>query len=136
MSPVVVGADLVRIEDVRDALARHGDRYCARVFTEHELAVCRDGAPAVTAERLAARFAAKEAVVKLLRCEGNQPDWRSLEIRRNEGGWCEVELSGTAREQAEAAGLEHISVSLSHEGDYALAVAVAERPEPERKTWT
>ena len=66
-----VGTDLTCVADVASSIERFGDRYLRRLFTDHELDAT-GGAP----ERLAARFAAKEATVKVLRPTGAQPDWR------------------------------------------------------------
>jgi holo-[acyl-carrier protein] synthase len=80
------------------------------------------------ASSLAARFAAKEATIKVLRPNGlpdEAVDWRSIEVRREETGWCSLRLTGEARVLAERAGVTDISVSLSHEGEMATAVVVA-----------
>jgi holo-[acyl-carrier protein] synthase len=122
---VSVGIDLVRVGDVRSSIERFGDRYVARLFTEDEIAYCR-AAPELAAERFAARFAAKEAVIKALRVE-ERPDLRAIEVRRAPAGWCDVTLHGEAKELSEAAGIIAWSVSMSHHGEYATAVVVAER---------
>jgi holo-[acyl-carrier protein] synthase len=119
-----VGADVVSIHEVADSVESFGARYLDRVYTDHELGSSR-GVPAVRAASLAARFAAKEATIKVLRPIGHQPDWRSLEVRRHSGGWCTMALSGHAAELAEQAGIADLSVSLTHEGDIAAAVVVA-----------
>jgi holo-[acyl-carrier protein] synthase len=79
---VRVGADLAGVQQVVDSVARFGDRYLRRVYTEHEIACC-PGLPSVAAAGLAARFAAKEATIKVLRPVDFQPDWRSIEITRH-----------------------------------------------------
>jgi holo-[acyl-carrier protein] synthase len=115
------------VPDVQRAIERFGDRYLSRVFTQHELS-CARGTDRVAASSLAARFAAKEATLKVLR-PGPGPrdavDWRSIEVRREEEGWCSLRLTGTARMLAQRAGVRDISVSLSHEGEVATAVVVA-----------
>lgn len=123
-SPVRVGTDLVRIADVEECLERHGSRYAERVFTEHELASCT-GEPSTRAARLAARFAAKEAALKVLRPADDPLDWRSIEVVRDPLGPCEIRLTGTAARLAERAGIGAMAVSLSHEGTMAAAVVVA-----------
>jgi holo-[acyl-carrier protein] synthase len=128
---VRVGTDLCSVQAVADSVATFGDRYLARVYTDDERAYC-EADPALTAERLAARFAAKEAVVKVLRPATERPEWRSIEVRRDPGGWCEVELSGTAERLAREAGINSLSVSMSHEGGLANAVVVATCDLPER----
>ncbi len=123
-----VGIDLVSVEDVANSIARFGQAYLERVFTPHELASVRpdpqsgDGHPAV--EGLAARFAAKEAVLKVLRPGDMRPDWRTIEIRRSTDGWCDVVLTGAAADLAIGAGLEDLGVSITHEGQASAAVAV------------
>ena len=126
-SSIRVGTDLTRVADVAASIACFGDRYLRRLFTEHELA-STGAAP----ERLAARFAAKEATVKVLRPAGAQPDWRSIEVRRDEVGACHLRLSGTAAAMARAAGITELAVSLTHEHDLAAAVVVARLSDEER----
>ena len=92
-----------------------------RLFTPHELETCA-GAP----ERLAARFAAKEAAIKVLRPDDVRPEWRAIEVRRQPSGACDLRLTGTAAAQAAAAGITSMAVSLSHDGDLATAVVVAQ----------
>jgi len=119
-----VGSDVVSVQRVNESVARFGDRYLQRVYTEHEISSV-SGPPAVRAARLAARFAAKEATIKVLRPVGHQPDWRSMEIRRLAEGWCTLALSGHAAALAQQAGITDLAVSLTHEGDVAAAVVVA-----------
>jgi holo-[acyl-carrier protein] synthase len=121
------GCDLQRIEDVSDAIRDFGDRYLDRVYTLAEQATYRTGGAA----SLAARFAAKEAVLKVIgTADGVDP--RTVEIAHQDGRPV-VRLSGLAATLAEQAGLGPIDVSLSHSGDHALAVAVA-ITEPETRT--
>jgi holo-[acyl-carrier protein] synthase len=123
-----VGVDIAEVADIAASVDNLGERYLERLFTPHELSVCRStqsGLPAWSAESLAARFAAKEAVVKVLRPTGVRPDWRNIEIHRSEAGWCEVRLFGRARDQAGEAGITELAVSLTHEGALAAAVVVA-----------
>jgi holo-[acyl-carrier protein] synthase len=119
-----VGVDLTLVEDVERAVARFGDRYVYRVFTGHEVESCTNG-QALATSGLAARFAAKEAVIKVLRPGPRQPDYRSIEVRRHPDGWCELKLSGTAAEMAEAACVRNLALSITHEAGMAAAVVVA-----------
>jgi holo-[acyl-carrier protein] synthase len=119
-----VGTDLVPVEHVAASVARFGHRYVGRIYTEHEVACCQ-GSPSVVAAGLAARFAAKEAMVKVLRPVGHQPDWRSIEVRRDPAGWCSLALSGEAARMADEQGIREVAVSLTHEGAMAAAVVVA-----------
>ena len=121
------GCDLQRIDDVADAIRDFGARYLDRVYTAAEQEAGRTGGAA----SLAARFAAKEAVLKVIgTADGVDP--RSVEIVQYDGRPV-VHLTGRAAELAAQAGLGPIDVSLSHSGDHALAVAVAvteSSPEP------
>ena len=106
------------------SVARFGDRYVRRIFTGHEIESCSQG-EGLASSSLAARFAAKEATIKVLRPRQAQPDYRSIQVRRHPDGWCEIELSGTAAELAEAEGVRHLALSLTHEAGMAAAVVVA-----------
>jgi holo-[acyl-carrier protein] synthase len=125
-----IGVDLVAVDEVAASVARFGDRYVRRIFTEHEIDCCRRGdgcgvgASTYAMDSLAARFAAKEAVLKVLRPVEVQPAWRSIELHRMTGGWCEIHLSGLAAELAAEAGIDELSVSVSHEAAVAAAVVV------------
>jgi holo-[acyl-carrier protein] synthase len=126
---VRVGIDLTSVDEVAASIARFGDRYVERMFTPHEQAFCRvgDGSEATRpyrVESLAARFAAKEAVLKVLRPPGPRPPWRDIEVFRTDGGWCEVHLSGSAADLAAVAGINRWSVSLTHHEALAAAVVV------------
>lgn len=121
MTAIRTGCDLAAVEDVTDGIAAHGERYLARVFTARERADTADDP-----ERLAARFAGKEAVVKLLRPTRSQSvPLHDVAIVLDEHGAPVVELSGAAAALAESAGITTIDVSLSHERGLALATAVA-----------
>jgi holo-[acyl-carrier protein] synthase len=119
-----VGADVVSVHQVEESVARFGARYLERVYTQHELE-SSVGGPSVQAASLAARFAAKEATIKVLRPVGHQPDWRSVEVRRHVDGWCTMALTGHAAVLADQARIAELAVSLTHEGDVAAAVVVA-----------
>lgn len=123
---VAVGIDLVAIEDVEASVERHADRYLTRVYTAQELADCRRAAGAPAAERLAARFAAKEAALKVLRSADEAIPWRDIGVRRGSDGSPSLELSGAARAAAQRRGVRSLEVSLTHEGPFAAAVVVAE----------
>ena len=113
------GCDLQRIDEVSDAIRDFGARYLDRIYTPAEQEAGRLGGAA----SLAARFAAKEAVLKLIgTADGVDP--RSVEITQEQGRPV-VRLTGLAAELAQRAGIGPIDVSLSHTGDHALAVAVA-----------
>lgn len=118
-----VGVDLMAVEEVMASVERLGHRYLDRVYTPAEVASCKGAAMAAG---LAARFAAKEAVIKVLRPAGAQPEWRSIEVVRRASGACDVALWGTAAEMAARAGLGPMSLSMTHEAGLAAAVVVAQ----------
>ena len=120
-----VGIDLVSADMVRDSISAHGERYLRRVYSPQEIADCSTGT-AIDPERLAARFAAKEATFKVLRVGDDPVAWRDVEVRRDSGGWVDVSLTGQAATLAEIAGITDLSLSLTHESGCAAAVVVAE----------
>lgn len=121
MTVIRTGTDLAAAEDVAAGIAAHGERYLDRLFTARERADTGDDP-----ERLAARFAAKEAVVKLLRpARSDGVPLRDVAVVLDEDDAPVVELSGAAAALAERTGCGPVSVSLSHERGLAVAVAVA-----------
>jgi holo-[acyl-carrier protein] synthase len=122
---VTIGIDLVRVEDVRASLACFGRSYLERIFTAREISDCMK-LEATAPQHLAARFAAKEAVRKLLQIEPSTGlGFRSVEVVRRPSGAPEVVLHGTARALAETRGIAGLSLSLTHETEYAAAIAIA-----------
>jgi holo-[acyl-carrier protein] synthase len=120
-----VGTDLVRVATVRDAIAAHGERYLQRVFTPREVEDCRM-AGVVDPQRLAARFAAKEATLKALRAGDAAIPWPAVEVLRDPTGFPALALHGAAADLAARQGIAQLEVSLTHEEEYAAAVVVAE----------
>lgn len=123
-SPAIrVGVDLVQVSRVTESVTLFGERFLRRVFTEDEIAYATS-APAAAPERLAARFAAKEATMKALGLVEDPCDWRHIEVRRQPSGACDLALHGSVSEAAARLGVRTISLSMSHEGDYATAVVI------------
>ena len=116
----------MRIADVADSIARHGERYTRRIYTDREIDYCR-AEPHLSGERFAARFAAKEATTKLLRVATDALVWRSIEVLRHAGGWCDIVLHTPLTELAREQGLSGFALSMSHEHEYAIATVVAYR---------
>jgi holo-[acyl-carrier protein] synthase len=119
---VAVGIDLVQVSRIADSIAAFGDRFVRRVFTAGEIAYAA-AAPALRAQRLAARFAAKEAARKALGIADAGVGWRDIEVTRAATGAVALALHGAAAAAAPAH--DGLSLSLSHEGDYAAAIVVA-----------
>ncbi len=119
-----LGTDLVAIPRVEQVLSRHGERFLDRVFTAAEQADCLPRAR--PARHLAARLAAKEAAMKALGTGwGLGVRWRDVEVRSAGSTPPSIRLAGAAKERAEAQGIRRAVVSLSHDGEYAVAVVVA-----------
>ncbi len=127
-----VGVDIIETDRVRAALERFGERFLRRVYSPVEAAFCRG-----RVHELAARFAAKEAVMKALGTGARGVAWREIEVLPNRRGKPLVYLHGRARERAERIGLEGLDVSMSHTREYAVAFVVgqAREPEPDREGW-
>lgn len=119
-----VGADLVLVDDVRDSVATFGEAYLRRIYTQRELDDCRASQGDATAERLAGRFAAKEAAVKVLR-PGVGMALTDIEVRVGADGAPDLHLTGTAGRCGDALGIGELSLSITHDGAYAAAVLVA-----------
>jgi holo-[acyl-carrier protein] synthase len=119
-----LGFDLAQISAIDESLRVFGDRFARRLFTPHELDYA-NASCGVRAQRLAARFAAKEAVIKALELSEAGVDWRDIEVVKLESGGCSIVLHRRVAQLAAAMGAGPLSLSLSHEGDYAGAVVAA-----------
>jgi serine O-acetyltransferase len=119
-----VGVDLTSVTEVRSSITTFGQQYTKRVYTERELADSSSELDAM-ARSLAARFAAKEAVLKVLGNLEDPPRWTEIEVRRTPEGPCEIHLTGRAASLAAQSHLDTWAVSLTHEAEMAAAVVVA-----------
>ena len=119
---VGVGIDVVPIARFAEALSRT-PTLAARLFTEGEL-ITEAGLPR-SAESLAARFAAKEALAKALGAGGGMA-WTDAEVRTDGDGRPSLTVQGTVAERASALGVTRWHVSLSHDGGIASATVIAE----------
>jgi phosphopantetheine--protein transferase-like protein len=117
-----LGIDIIKVDRIRAALARFGERFSKRVLTTTEQRYVR-GRP----ETFAGRWAAKEAVSKVLGLGVRGIGWRDIEIERLPTGQPAVRLHGRAAARAEQLGMERIAVSITHESDYAVAIAFGVR---------
>jgi holo-[acyl-carrier protein] synthase len=118
-----IGVDIIEVARIRRATVRWGDGFLSRVFTPGERR--HAGASRVSAERLAGRFAAKEAVMKALGLGWNRMAWREIEIEGDPAGRPVVRLTGRAAQAAAKLGVRAWFVSISHTRDLAVAHAVA-----------
>jgi len=118
-----VGIDIVEVARIEHALDRWGDAFVTRIFTTAEDERARPSR--ARSARLAARFAAKEAVMKALGLGWRAMGWRDIEILNDALGKPTVTLRGGARHAAERQGIAAVLVSLSHTRDLAFASALA-----------
>ena len=118
------GIDIIKVERIRRAIEKHGRRFAERVLTEHEDAYVRD-----RPENFAGRWAAKEAVSKVLGLGVRGVGWREIEIIRLPTGAPMCRLHDRAKRRADQLGMERIAVSISHEREYAVAIAFGVRTE-------
>lgn len=113
-----IGVDIVEIHRIKQAAEKWQDRFLQRIYTDIELQDCgRRWAS------LAARFAAKEAVLKALGT-GRNIGWHDIEVRRHENDAPYICLYGNARRMAGLLGIRNFAVSLSHSEKYAVAVSI------------
>ena len=117
-----LGIDIIKVERIRASLARFGARFSNRVLTAAEQRYVRD-----RPETFAGRWAAKEAVSKVLGLGVRGIGWRDIEIERMPTGQPAVRLHGRAADRADQLGMERIAVSITHESDYAVAIAFGVR---------
>ena len=118
-----MGTDIVATGRVAALIRQHGAAFLERWFTAREIEYC--SGKAVPSRHFAARFAAKEAVVKALPMAWDGPlPWRSIEIVNDRSGAPSVSMSGPIQDSAVRAGVVEIVVSLSHCDEYATATAL------------
>jgi holo-[acyl-carrier protein] synthase len=114
-----IGVDIVEIERVESAIKQGGEHFLSRVYTEAEIRSCQN-----RMSSLASRFAAKEAVMKVLGAGGIGITWQEIEILTGNDGRPSVRLRGRALNKLAELNLKEISVSLSDSKHYAVAVAM------------
>ncbi|HEV8403799.1 MAG TPA: holo-ACP synthase [Candidatus Limnocylindrales bacterium] len=113
-----LGIDIIKVDRIRASLERFGERFTRRVLTDAERRYVR-GRP----ETMAGRWAAKEAVSKVLGLGVRGIGWRDIEIERLPTGQPAVRLHGRAAARAGQLGMDRVAVSITHESDYAVAIA-------------
>lgn len=125
MAVIGHGIDLIEVERIEDMLDRHGGRFMDRCFTVREQAYCEAGGPR-RAERYAARFAAKEAVLKALGTGlAGGISWTQIEVVRSDEGRPRLELREEAAQVAESAGVRSWLLSLTHIEKLSMASVLA-----------
>lgn len=111
-----IGIDIIEIARIKKAITRWGEAFLHRVYTDSELKLYRE-----KPSSLAARFACKEAVMKLLGTGRNGIHWREIETLSHPSGKPLLNLYGGAQSQADKLDIKEIAVSLSHSKEYAIA---------------
>jgi holo-[acyl-carrier protein] synthase len=123
--PVVgVGIDIVDVRRLERSVRRRGEGLARRLFSARELTECALAGKG-RARSLAGRWAAKEAVAKALGSGLRHLGWKDIEVTRSSTGQPEARLTGMAAGVAARRGVSEILVSISHEREYAVAVAYA-----------
>ncbi|MEI7604730.1 MAG: holo-ACP synthase [Chloroflexota bacterium] len=117
-----LGIDIIRVDRIARVLTKYGARFEERIFTPAEREYVRS-----RAETAAGRWAAKEAVSKVLGLGVRGIGWREIEIERLPTGQPAVLLHEKAAARADRLGIASIAVSITHERDFAVAVAYAVR---------
>jgi holo-[acyl-carrier protein] synthase len=124
MKIVANGIDLVDFPRIEEMIKRHGERFLNKVFTAAEQAYAEANKNRM--EKLAGRFAAKEAVLKLIGTGWRgKIAWTDIEVVNNPAGQPEVVLCGEVKKIADKLGIKHISVSITHTANFAIASAIA-----------
>ena len=119
------GVDLIEISRIKNSIQKYSGKFEERVFTAKEIDYCRSKADPF--KHFAARFAAKEAVLKSLGTGMAQGiTWKDMEILNRESGQPVLNLTGRGRHIFDALNLKDIHISITHDKSYALAQAIAE----------
>jgi holo-[acyl-carrier protein] synthase len=116
---LTVGVDILELWRLKGVLERWGPSFLNRIYTPDELAYCRGRIP-----QLAARFAAKEAVMKALGTGTRGVGWLDIEVTRKRGQAPQIALHNRASARAARIGMIQVAISLSHSRDYAVASVV------------
>lgn len=124
MEIIAHGIDLVDCPRIEEMVKRHDRRFVNRVFTAAEQAYADANKDRI--EKFAGRFAAKEAILKLMGTGWRgKIAWTDIEVVNNALGQPEVTLFGEVKKIADGLGITHISVSITHTANFAIASAVA-----------
>ena len=121
---VGTGIDIVEVKRVKDAAHKWGDGFLKKIFTDKEISYARERR--FSSEHLAARFAAKEAVLKAFG-ENRWIDWKNIETFNAETGKPSIRLHGYLEELKRERGVGEVVVTMSHTKDYALANVILTR---------
>jgi len=118
ISGVAIGVDIIEIRRIDRAISEWQDAFLKRIYTQAELEKHRN------VSSMAARFAAKEAVMKALGTGVRGVNWKDIEILTNGEGAPVIRLQGRALERSKEIGIAQFSISMSHSKEYAVAFVV------------
>jgi len=116
-----IGTDIIEIARIEQAINHWGESFLRRVYTDSELKLYHG-----KSSSLAARFAGKEAVMKVLGTQNRGMSWKEIEILSDPNGKPFLRLHGRAQNQAASLGLSELAISLSHCKEYAIAFVMGE----------
>jgi holo-[acyl-carrier protein] synthase len=126
---VGIGTDLAEVSRIQRSVERYGERFLRRVYTDREIAYAMHKRN--FAERLAARFAAKEAGMKAIGTGWRRGvTWKDFEVINEPSGRPTLRLTGVAQSFAQLLGALHVTLSLTHTAALAFAVVILESAEP------
>ena len=118
-----IGTDICQIDRVKSAYKRYGKRFLNRILTKNEIKYVTSKKENLI-NRLAGRFAAKEATSKVLGTGLRGVYFKEVEILRERSGAPKIVLHKRAKEKAKKLGLINFELSISHERDFALAFVI------------
>lgn len=118
-----LGTDIIEIPRIADMIQRHGELFLTRIYTDGEIRHCQ--LRKHSAQHFAGRWAAKEAVMKVLGTGFIKGiNWKDVEVINLKSGRPIMELSGGAKRRAEGMGIGDVLVTISHCREFATATAV------------
>jgi holo-[acyl-carrier protein] synthase len=120
MNKPYIGVDIIEIGRIKEAVSQWDGHFLNRVYSADELALCENRVPS-----LAARFAAKEAVIKALGSGFMNSGWKDIEVLSRQDGSPYIKLHGNVLDKANSLGLSNFAISLSHCREYAVAMLVS-----------
>lgn len=119
-----VGVDICSVARIKDVHSKYGEKFLRRVLTADEIEYVKSSDRHFLT-RVAVRFAAKEAAVKVLGTGWVGVGWQEVEVKKKRSGEPRLSLTGRAAARAEQLGLTHFELSMSHEKEFAVAFLVA-----------
>lgn len=123
VSIVAHGIDLIECRRIAEVMERHGERFVQRILTPHERAYVQGKRNPIP--HLAGRFAAKEAILKVIGTGWRgRICWRDMEIINDSAGQPQVTLTGESARIARTRGILRVVVSITHTSEYAAASAI------------